>query len=146
MANPLQTAGNDVPEKHIVWLCGQTLRALVLTGCAKHGGKEASAGWIADAVPVSERGVGIVYFLPGGGAKIEGSSNWKDWGGDSRSVVTSHRQGSARSCAGSELPGWPYPGFLEDSVWLQARRPAPETAIAAPTQGRDHLPQSCDPR
>lgn len=100
----------------------------------------------ADAVPVSERGVGIVYFLPGAGAKIEGSGDWKDWGGDSRSVVTSHRQGSARSCAGSQLPGWPYPGFLEDSVWLQARRQAPETAIAAPTQGQDHFPQSRDPR
>lgn len=46
MANPLQTAGNDVPEKHIVWLCDQTLRALVLMGCAKHGGKEASVCWM----------------------------------------------------------------------------------------------------
>lgn len=90
-------------------------------------------GLDADAVPVSEKGVGIVYFLSvagGAGAKIEGSDDWKDWGGDSWSDVTSHRQGSARSCAGSQLPGWPYPEFLEDSVCfkqedLHQRKPSP---------------------
>lgn len=56
----------------------------MLMGCAKHesmvGRRPVLAG--ADGVPVSERGVGIVYFLPvagGAEAKTEGSGDWKDW-------------------------------------------------------------------
>lgn len=141
MASPLQTVGNDVPEINVVWLCGrqgdQTLRALVLMGCAKHGGKEASAGWMLMSSPVSERVVRIVYFLSiewEQGLRLGDTGDWKD------------RQGSAHSYTWSQLPGSPYPRCLEDSVWFQARRPAPETAIVAPTEGQGHFPQSHDPR
>lgn len=81
MANTLQTVRNDIPEIHTVWLCvrqgDQTLTALVLRGCAKHGGKEASVGWMLLMSEVSGRVLGIVYFLSiKRWSRVTGRTDW----------------------------------------------------------------------
>lgn len=64
---------------------------------------------------------------------------------------SSYRQGSAHSCAGSQLPGWPYPKFLEDSVCFKQedqhqRQPLPHLRRGRTTSLSLAIPDSLSPR